>query len=172
MNVVVTVGSTRFAELTDRVVSTEFIEALKHAGVQHVTIQHGDQELPKSAKELRKISGMKFKTFQYLPEMDNVISSADLVISHAGAGTILCAIRGGVKLIVVPNRSLMDDHQAQLASHLASLGVLIYGDVDSLCENLETALAKNSFALPRPNTQALTTILDEELEIAAIEEEV
>lgn len=34
---------------------------------------------------------------------------------RAGAGSILTALRAGKKLIVVPNTSLMDNHQAELA---------------------------------------------------------
>ncbi|KJZ78224.1 hypothetical protein HIM_02262 [Hirsutella minnesotensis 3608] len=45
-----------------------------------------------------------------------------LVISHAGTGTILDAWRLGVPLIVVPNTSLLHDHQTEMAEHLAQEG--------------------------------------------------
>ncbi|PHH89856.1 hypothetical protein CDD83_5090 [Cordyceps sp. RAO-2017] len=45
-----------------------------------------------------------------------------VVISHAGTGTILDAWKLGVPLIVVPNTQLLDDHQTQMAKHLAKEG--------------------------------------------------
>ncbi|KAF4591812.1 UDP-N-acetylglucosamine transferase subunit ALG13 [Ophiocordyceps camponoti-floridani] len=45
-----------------------------------------------------------------------------LVISHAGTGTILDAWRVSAPLIVVPNPELLDDHQTELARHLAEEG--------------------------------------------------
>jgi beta-1,4-N-acetylglucosaminyltransferase len=46
-------------------------------------------------------------------------ASAALVINDipiiSGSGSILTALRAGRKLIVVPNTSLMDNHQAELA---------------------------------------------------------
>ncbi|KAG6180624.1 hypothetical protein E4U22_007969 [Claviceps purpurea] len=45
-----------------------------------------------------------------------------LVISHAGTGTILDAWRLGLPLVVVPNTELLDDHQTEMARHLAKEG--------------------------------------------------
>ncbi|KAG6000469.1 hypothetical protein E4U43_001594 [Claviceps pusilla] len=48
-----------------------------------------------------------------------------LVISHAGTGTILDAWRLGLPLVVVPNTALLDDHQTELATHLAKQGYAV-----------------------------------------------
>lgn len=39
-----------------------------------------------------------------------------------GTGTILDAWKLGVPLVVVPNTELLDDHQTQMARHLATEG--------------------------------------------------
>lgn len=48
-----------------------------------------------------------------------------LVISHAGTGTILDAWKVGLPVIVVPNEGLLDNHQAEMAKHLAKEGYAI-----------------------------------------------
>merc|ERR1712000_769043 len=49
-----------------------------------------------------------------------------LIISHAGTGTILDAWKLAVPIIVVPNTSLLDDHQTELARHLSKEGYAIH----------------------------------------------
>ncbi|CUS20713.1 LAQU0S01e12948g1_1 [Lachancea quebecensis] len=49
---------------------------------------------------------------------------ADLVISHAGTGSIVDALRLGKRLLVVANTSLMDNHQLQIALKFESRGHL------------------------------------------------
>lgn len=39
-----------------------------------------------------------------------------------GTGTILDAWKLGIPLVVVPNTSLLDDHQTEMAKHLAKEG--------------------------------------------------
>ena len=46
------------------------------------------------------------------------MSLADVIISHAGAGSVMEALRLKKKLIVVVNDLLMDNHQVELATAL------------------------------------------------------
>ena len=46
------------------------------------------------------------------------MESADLVISHAGAGTCLEVLRLGKPLVVIVNRSLLGNHQVWIAKSL------------------------------------------------------
>ena len=53
-----------------------------------------------------------------------------LVISHAGSGSILDALRYGVPCIVVPNTELLHNHQLELAEELSRLGYVVHGSLD------------------------------------------
>ncbi|KAF4508004.1 hypothetical protein G6O67_004442 [Ophiocordyceps sinensis] len=61
-----------------------------------------------------------------------------LVISHAGTGTILDAWKLGVPLVVVPNTELLDDHQTQMARHLATEGYATMAEASR--ESLQAAV--------------------------------
>lgn len=49
-----------------------------------------------------------------------------------GSGSILDALRISVPLIVVPNPSLLDNHQVELAEELAKQGYVVHGHLE--CE--------------------------------------
>ena len=52
--------------------------------------------------------------------------NADLIISHAGAGSCLEALENRRRLLVVINESLMDNHQIELACALKECNYLEY----------------------------------------------
>ncbi|RFA22531.1 glycosyltransferase [Subtercola boreus] len=60
-------------------------------------------------------------------EFDEAAQGADVVITHAGVGTILQLLEMGISPIIVPRRKSrdehVDDHQDQIASLLRRLGV-------------------------------------------------
>ncbi|GCF00754.1 N-acetylglucosaminyldiphosphodolichol N-acetylglucosaminyltransferase catalytic subunit alg13 [Zygosaccharomyces mellis] len=63
--------------------------------------------------------------FEYSTSIQDVIQqNADLVISHAGTGSILDALRLRKPLIICVNDTLMDNHQQQIADQFASLHYL------------------------------------------------
>jgi len=47
------------------------------------------------------------------------------VICHAGVGTVMETLNANKPIIVVPNPSLMDNHQYELADTLSSQGYVI-----------------------------------------------
>ena len=55
-----------------------------------------------------------------------------MIISHAGAGSILEALEAQKLLLVVINDSLMDNHQMELASKMRQLGHCFCATVDTL----------------------------------------
>jgi UDP-N-acetylglucosamine transferase subunit ALG13 len=64
--------------------------------------------------------------FMPFGEMERYFEAADLVITHAGVGSILCARRAGHTPVVVPRYHELgehvDDHQVELTRALAELG--------------------------------------------------
>lgn len=93
------------------------MEALATLPADDLYVQHGPTEPPPRAR------AVKFLPFETV--VDN-ITKADVVISHAGVGSILCAIRAGHTPVIFPRlkryNETVDDHQAELAEVLAAQG--------------------------------------------------
>jgi beta-1,4-N-acetylglucosaminyltransferase len=85
---------------------------------EEVIIQFGSSKYtPKSAKHF---------SFTSSEQMENLIREARIVITHAGAGTILMTLRECKPIIVVPRlkkyNEVFDNHQLQLTRALAESG--------------------------------------------------
>lgn len=106
----VTCGSSHFR--FDRM-----MEALAALPSEELFVQHGPADPPPYAR------AVEFLPFDSIVE--NMVK-ADVVISHAGVGSILCAIRAGHTPVIFPRlkryRETVDDHQAELAEVLAEQG--------------------------------------------------
>lgn len=96
------------------------MEALSALPAGQLQVQHGPADPPPCAIATR-----------YLPfaQMVEKIDQADIIVSHAGVGSIMCAIRAGHTPIVLPRlrryAETVDDHQAELAEALAARGVAL-----------------------------------------------
>lgn len=134
-----TVGSTQipFARL---------VRALDRLpGDAQLLVQHGPVPPPPGVTEARD--------FMEFPEVVERMQAADVVICHAGAGSILCAFRAGHTPVVVPRLErygeAVDDHQLELARALAADGrVIALEDLSRLPEAIAAAPP------PRPRTQS------------------
>lgn len=100
MRIFVTVGTTEFHQLTDALAATELL-----AGHQLI-IQCGSVR----PKEIRP----GVVVFDYANNILNHIAEADLIISHAAAGTRLDVIGQGKPHIMVCNDSLAGNHQMEM----------------------------------------------------------
>ena len=71
------------------------------------------------------------------PTLIPYYKEASLIISHAGAGTILEVLKMKKKLICVVNESLMHNHQVEIAEKLAEMNKLVYAcSVKKLSSNV------------------------------------
>ncbi|KAF9105073.1 hypothetical protein BGX29_000736 [Mortierella sp. GBA35] len=120
-SVLVTVGSTCFDKLVAAASSPSLQHLLTSLGYSHLTIQHGQSPISStssSAPDSATESTLKVTSYTYKPSLREDMEQADLIISHAGSGSILEALRLNKKLVVVVNEDLMDNHQMELGSAL------------------------------------------------------
>ncbi len=90
----------------------------------------------------------KMHLFQFIPndEMEKLYQQASLIVTHAGAGSILQGIKNHKKIIAVPRlkkyHEHVNDHQIELATKLEQLGcIMTYQDGEdfiSLYEKVKT----------------------------------
>ncbi|XP_041846761.1 UDP-N-acetylglucosamine transferase subunit ALG13 homolog [Melanotaenia boesemani] len=131
--VFVTVGTTSFDELIKSVTSSEAAQELKARGYERLVLQVGRGSfLPDddSCPQLR------LEVFRFKDSIAEDMKKADLVISHAGAGSCLEALAAGKPLLVVVNDKLMDNHQLELARQLHVDNHLLYCTCSTLTEKL------------------------------------
>lgn len=135
----VTVGSTHFDSLISLVDSPAFASAALSLGYSRIVAQVGAYPSP-----VRNLS----RSFAYAPpdELARCLSAADLVIGHAGAGTIIEALQLGKPLIVVANESLMANHQTELARECCRRGALQMATTATLIDALARASAGRRIA--------------------------
>ncbi|MES9955622.1 MAG: glycosyltransferase [Sedimenticola sp.] len=127
MSTFVAVGNANqtFARLLD--------EVAKHACdlPAPVVVQHGHTTFSASCCEAYD--------FMDRERFSEEISRAEVIILHAGAGSVLDTLRAGKTPIIVPRKACygehVNDHQVELASKLESEGlVLVLDDVAKLPE--------------------------------------
>lgn len=128
--VFVTVGTTKFDNLITTVLSRAVLEALSARNYRHLILQIGNSSLEPDCTA--RYGFHKIETFKLSPSIGKYMQSADLVISHAGAGSVLEALEKRKHLIVVINDLLMDNHQVELAEQLYKNEYLYY----CTCQNL------------------------------------
>lgn len=133
--VFVTVGTTQFDYLLLTVTSTDVLDYFNDHGYTQLTLQkgRGDFEL-----ETTSYKNLKIECFRYKDTIVDDIQEASLVLSHAGAGSILETLSLRKSLVVVVNEGLMDNHQHELASKMAEEGYLYYCTCSTLFDTLRT----------------------------------
>lgn len=164
----VTVGSTRFEELTDYVRSDSFVDKLLELGFNRMIIQYGKVNKYNSKfvddEKLKNLScKIDIEAYEYQPSIKDDIKAADLVIGHAGAGTCLEVLRMNRRLLLVVNENLMDNHQKELADELSKSRYVMNSTVDTLCQNLELICQADLAKFPPKNPSKFEEIFNEAL---------
>merc|ERR1719315_467113 len=121
-----------FDELVQCVCSSDVQTQLSGLGYTRLLIQSGKTELPDIPE-----SGLDVSWYSYKPSLSEDIQAADLVISHAGAGTCMEVLEAGKPLVVIVNDNLMDNHQIELAERLALDKHLVFGTVETLSPTID-----------------------------------
>ena len=119
----VTVGTTLFDKLVLSTTSPEALKWMLSKGFTRLIVQYGKGVEPSLPEEWTS----RFETveaYRFKPTLSDDMKAADLILSHAGAGTVMEAMTLGKHLVVVINTALMDNHQMELANAMGDLGHL------------------------------------------------
>ena len=113
--VFVTVGTTEFDALVEAADSDATHAALAALGYTRVLFQVGRGSARPRGPAGSRSSRLPTACFDFAPSLDEHVCASALVISHAGAGSIMDALGRRKPLVVVVNDGLMDNHQTELA---------------------------------------------------------
>ncbi|KAF8477469.1 glycosyl transferase [Kalaharituber pfeilii] len=197
----VTVGATApFPALVRSAIDPAVRSALSELGYTHLRIQHGlnegnwgessvegrellqsvstamtagDEEDGDGEGQVGSSPGRRVVVsgFDFVESMREEVAGAELVISHAGSGSILDALRQVKRLIVVPNTALMDNHQVELAQELQRQGYLVEARPEP--ESLQAAIRKAAVTefkhFPKPEGEKFARIVEEEAGLMALD---
>ena len=163
-SVLVTCGATiSFPGLIETIVDSKVLKTLKELGYERILLQYGRGYGPEFVKlvenrfkdasmgsksdisliqdaQVVKIQGLQIYGFEFSRQIETLIQEyADLVVSHAGTGSILDSLRLEKPLIVVVNDTLMDNHQQLIANKFEQQKLLwaIHARVPEMVRALE-----------------------------------
>ncbi|KAM0789224.1 hypothetical protein ACM66B_000067 [Microbotryomycetes sp. NB124-2] len=203
MKAVLTVGSTEFTPLVRSFLSLDTLKLLHALGVTSIVAQVGNSSLPPGitlgtidkAIRLNKNSSdssVHVTVLDFTSQIEKLVAQADIVVSHAGAGSILSAIRplsisrtdstqhkstADKILIIVPNSTLMDSHQTDLADEFERHGwAIVVRDPNDLPLTINKLIQQRSSvtieptmttrSIPAFDNSKINRILDETLKLS------
>jgi UDP-N-acetylglucosamine--N-acetylmuramyl-(pentapeptide) pyrophosphoryl-undecaprenol N-acetylglucosamine transferase len=131
-------------------------------------VEQLNQQLPDDAEvvwqlghtpAIPNMKGVRVEQFISHNELADAMAAADVVVCHAGVGSALTAMAAGRFPIVVPREESrgehIDDHQAEIAAGLESLGLAISRSPDEVTLSVLLAAASqtvSSTSSPAPLT--------------------
>jgi beta-1,4-N-acetylglucosaminyltransferase len=136
----VTVGTTKFDDLISELETRadEFCAILASRGIRKVFVQFGNGTIePRNLKLVAEKYFDSVEVFRFKPMLKEIIGENTLLISHAGAGTILEGLRSRAEMFVIVNQKLMDNHQLEIAEKMAKDGYLVYGNCNEIIQMLK-----------------------------------
>ncbi|XP_077341755.1 UDP-N-acetylglucosamine transferase subunit ALG13 [Lithobates pipiens] len=156
-SVFVTVGTTSFDELISCVSTERCTSILKELGYNRMILQIGRGTVE---PEPYCTPNFTMDVFRYKDSLVQDIRNADLVISHAGAGSCLETLEEKKHLIVVINEKLMSNHQLELANQLHKDGHLYYCTCSTLGNTLKSMDLSSLKVFPPGQPEKFAEFLD------------
>lgn len=128
----ITVGTTEFDELLEKLDNELFLDSLQKFGFKDILIQrgrgsyrfHNIVDEGSGVDEWTGVDrcgiGIKFRIIRFHDDLSSLIQWSSFVIGHAGAGTILDVLCESRPILVVVNHTLQGNHQEELAKAIGS----------------------------------------------------
>ena len=159
-SVFVTVGTTKFDELIAECSKITIHKALYALGFRKLIIQFGRGLEPK----IPETSPLAVERYRFKSTLEPDIKNCKLMISHAGAGSIIEGLQAKKHLLVVVNENLMENHQWEIAIALESDQYLETTVPSSLLTTLKTLdLVKKRKIYPAINKDLFESFVDSEM---------
>ena len=161
----ITVGTTSFDTLLHTLLTEDILRLFVDYGFTDLKIQHGRTSMTGllQARKLAETVGIDLTLFDYKNSLNQDMKHADLIISHAGSGSILEALSLKKKLVVVVNQELLHNHQLELAQELGDKNYLFYTTCQELKSILEKALSRQQIEFPQPDSASFIRVIDSEM---------
>lgn len=150
MRLFVTVGTTEFEELIEAIDNSDFLQAFRENGFDEIIIQYGRGVYqPKNLQPelVKSLYSINLELFRFRDSLQAEFRKADLVIGHAGAGTVLDVMTLEKPMIVVINESLQENHQQELADALIELNYCLVSTPKQLLNTFKESRGKYSTSL-------------------------
>ena len=135
-----------FNRIIDYVISLK--ENLKEIKSEKIIIQLGQTKLLKSDIErIKSLENIIIYDMLKPEKMKDIIKDADIIITHAGVGTIMECLERNKEIIVVPrkveNLEHVNNHQEEIAFEMEKKGFLTKVDTYEELENKIMMLVKD-----------------------------
>ena len=135
-----------FNRIIDYVISLK--ENLKELQSEKIIIQLGQTKLLKSDNErIKNLENIIIYDMLKPEKMKDIIKDSDIIITHAGVGTIMECLEMDKEIIVVPrkveNLEHVNNHQEEIAFEMEKKGFLTKVDTYEELENKISMLLKD-----------------------------
>ena len=163
--VFVTVGTTEFHGLVNIVLFDDnFISLLAVKGFNKLLVQLGRGTLVPSEDRItycKQKFNIDVEWYRFKPTLKDDFINADLIISHAGAGTVLDIMRlKKTNFIVCVNDSLQENHQTELANALSERKHCVATVPLQLIDTLRDCAFHNIIEYPDPDFMLFPNLLE------------
>jgi beta-1,4-N-acetylglucosaminyltransferase len=158
----ITVGTTDFDTLIAAIDCESFLTTLLHLSCKQLIVQIGRGQVePTYLPTACERAGISIEIFRFKATLSEDMSAADLVICHAGAGSITEALSYKKKVMVVVNETLMDNHQSELARAMVGKGYCFSTTTERLVVDLQAADFSSVVMYPEVDYTAFPKLIDE-----------